>query len=103
LKHSPRKAMDLAVVGVAALLRIEKGICQEILLALGAVAPTPMRALEAEKVLQGKKVNADLIAEAARQAALACRPIDDHRSSAAYRREMVEALTRRAIGLALRE
>jgi CO/xanthine dehydrogenase FAD-binding subunit len=101
LKLSPRAAMDLAVVGVAALVAVESGICKDVRLALGAVAPTPIRARSAEKILMGQKVSPELIEKTAREAAAQSRPIDDHRASAEYRREMVGTLTARAINLAL--
>jgi carbon-monoxide dehydrogenase medium subunit len=75
----------------------------EIRIALGAVAPTPVRARLAEDALGGKSPSQDAIAEAAERAAASVSPIDDVRSSAAYRRAMVRVLTRRAIEAALKE
>ncbi|MCX7671043.1 MAG: xanthine dehydrogenase family protein subunit M [Anaerolineae bacterium] len=65
-------------------------------IALGAVGPTPLRAPEAEAALAGD-TSPEGIRRAARLAAAASRPIDDIRASAAYRRAMVEVLTRRGI------
>jgi len=101
LKLSPRAAMDLAVVGVAALIGLEYGLCKDIRLALGAVAPTPLRVRTAERVLLNQQPRAELIEKAAEEAAAQARPIDDHRASAEYRREMVKTLTTRALKLAL--
>jgi len=100
LKHSLRAAMDLAIVGVAAFLSLDskKQICNDVRIALGAVAPTPLRAKRAEEVLKGKAlVDDDLIENAANLASEESKPIDDIRSSAEYRREMVKVLTNRAI------
>lgn len=97
LKFSPRHSMDLAIVGVAAAGVAEAGVCQKVRIALGAVASTPMRAREAEAVLTGQRFNPETIEAAARTASEECRPIDDHRASADYRRDMVYMLTRRAI------
>ncbi len=97
LKLSPRQAMDLAVVGVAALLIPEDGICRDIRIALGAVSPTPMRAKAAEEILRGKKLDIDLVDKAAGACAAGCRPISDHRASAEYRMEMVKVLAKQAI------
>ncbi len=97
LKLSPRHSMDLAVVGVAAVGVCKNGICKDIKMALGAVAPTPMRALIAESVLQGKTITPGLINEVAKRAATECNPIDDHRASKEYRRDMVYVLTKRAL------
>ncbi len=97
LKLSPRHSMDLAVVGVAAAANLEDGRCRDIRIALGAVAPIPFRATSAEELLQGRTVSAALMEKAAQAASIQCHPIDDHRASADYRREMVYVLTRRAL------
>ena len=101
LKLSPRHSMDLAIVGVAAVGKCENGICTDIKIALGAVAPTPIRAPIAETMLQGKKVTPELLNEAARNAITQCSPIDDHRASLEYRCDMVYVLTKRALNLIL--
>jgi CO/xanthine dehydrogenase FAD-binding subunit len=101
LKLSPRSRMDLAVVGVAAVVREEKGAFADIRIGLGAVAPKPMRATKAEERLRGEGVSEKAILEAAKLAARESEPIDDHRASAMYRRMMVEVLVRRAIEEAL--
>jgi len=98
LKHG-RSAVDLATVGVAVIMALESGgVCRDVKIVLGAVAPTPMRAKKAEEVLRGKKVEPALIEEAARVASGEAQPITDVRASAEYRREMVKVFTRRAIG-----
>ena len=101
LKLNPRRAMDLAIVGVAAVVTAQDGVCQDIRLALGAVAPTPTRARKAEATLRGKKLDDNIIEKAAQTAAGEARPIDDHRASAEYRRDMVEVLVKRAIKQAI--
>lgn len=97
LKHGRRKAMELATVGVAVTLTLAGEICQEVRIVLGAVAPTPIRARQAEVVLRGQVVNQAAISTAAEAAQAESRPISDVRSSADYRREMVRVLTGRAI------
>ena len=89
--------MDLAVVGVAAWGKVEDGICKDVRIALGAVAPTPIRAPQAEAMLKGKRVTKELIDEAARHAVTQCNPIDDHRASREYRCDMAYVMTRRAL------
>lgn len=101
LKLSPRKAMDLAIVGVAVLVVPDNGKCQDVRIALEAVAPTPLRAKKAEAILKGQAFEDKLIEKAAQVAASEAKPIDDHRASAEYRRDMVEVLVKRAIKQAI--
>jgi aerobic carbon-monoxide dehydrogenase medium subunit len=96
-----RTAMDIAVVCGATMLTVANGTCQNARIALGAVGPTPMRAPRAESALRGQALTEPLIAEASRIASEEARPIDDVRSSAEYRREMVSILTRRGLKQAL--
>ena len=65
--------------------------------ALGAVAPTPIRAHKAEEILRGKKISQELIEKAAQAASDESSPITDVRGSAEYRREMLKVMTRNAI------
>lgn len=104
-KLSPRKSLDLAVVGVAAMVRLnpEHSECLELRIALGAVAPTVIRARKAESMLIGRRLTPKLIEEAAEKAAEEAKPIDDVRATAWYRRKMVAVATKRAIGLALEQ
>jgi CO/xanthine dehydrogenase FAD-binding subunit len=101
LKLSPKRSMDLATVGVAALVINEHGRCKDMRIGLGAVAPTPIRAKKAEGILRGQRFSDELIERTAQTAAEQSRPIDDHRASAQYRREMVQTLVRRAIKQAI--
>ena len=97
LKHGLRKAMNLATVGVAVMITSDGGYCRDVRIALGAVAPIPLRATGAEAVLRGQELSDNLIEEAARVASEEARPISDIRASAEYRRELVRVLTRRAV------
>lgn len=103
LKLMRRSAMDLALVGVAVCLKLDAGrkVCKEARIALGAVAPTPIRVPEAEAMLAGKKLGEAQIAEAAKIAGVQCAPISDIRATLEYRCSMVEVLTKRAIERAL--
>ncbi len=97
-KHGIRRAMDIAIAGVAVRIDLdEAGRCSEARVVLGSVAPTPIRSRSAESRLRGAALGPDEIAEAAELAAADARPISDVRSSAEYRREMVKVLTRRAL------
>jgi len=99
IKHSIRKAMDLAIVGVAVALSADsaKRKCEEVRIALGAVGPVPLRAKNAESRLRGQKLDKISIAEASQIASEEVRPISDLRASAGYRREMVRIITERAL------
>ena len=103
LKLTPRRSMDLAIVGVAIVVVAEEGVCNDIRIALGAVAPTPIRARRAEEAVRGQKLSEDVIGRVAQIAAEECHPINDHRASAEYRRDMVDILTKRAIKEAVYE
>jgi len=99
LKHAVRGAMDIAMVGVAVLVTLDaaRNTVQDVRIGLAAVAPTPIRAIKTEALLRGKPLSKALAQEAAQMAASESRPIDDQRSSAEYRRWIVEALTRRGL------
>ncbi len=103
IKHTLRKALDLAIVGVAALVTMDGDILSDVKIALGAVAPTPVRATRAEDVLRGNKINDDLLQKAAQTAFNQCSPIDDVRSSAEYRCKMIQVLVPRAIKQAVEQ
>ncbi len=92
-----RTATDVAKVNVAVTVTVTDGICQDVKIALGSVAPTPIRANKAEEALKGKKLDQETIAEAAETAAEETKPIDDIRSTAEYRKEVTKVLVRRAI------
>ena len=97
LKFGPRRAMDIAVVGVAVSLIFSRDrTCKEARVALAAVAPTPLRAPRTEAALAGK-IDEAAIAHAAAEAMAEARPISDVRASAEYRRHLVGVLVRRAL------
>jgi carbon-monoxide dehydrogenase medium subunit len=88
---------DLATVGVAVSITLGAGdgVCQDIRIALGAAAPTPMRAKQAEAVLRGKKITDNLLKEAGEVASTGAEPISDIYASEGYRRELVRVLVTR--------
>jgi CO/xanthine dehydrogenase FAD-binding subunit len=97
-----RKAMEIAIVGATALVQhTAQGAIGDCRIALTAVAPTIVRATEAEQALRGTTGTADDLARAGDLAAAACSPIDDVRAPAWYRRDMVKVLTVRALRRAL--
>jgi CO/xanthine dehydrogenase FAD-binding subunit len=93
-----RTAVDISVVNVAAGLQLDhRGRVQWARIALGAVAPTPVRMAEAEALMAGRALDHALIAEASESAMRAVRPIGDQRASAEYRQELSRVLTGRAL------
>ena len=103
IKHSVRKAMDLAMVGVAAIVTADGDVLSDVKIALGAVAPTPIRVKRAEEILRGKKISNDLLQKAGQAASDEASPIDDIRSSADYRRKLVAVLVQRAVRQAVKQ
>jgi CO/xanthine dehydrogenase FAD-binding subunit len=96
-RHTPRRELDIAVVGVAAQLTLTDGRCTKARIALASVAPTPVRAVAAERALEGHAVTPETIERAAALAVEAARPISDQRGSADFRRHLVRVLTRRTL------
>ena len=96
-KFGLRKGQALALVNAAAAIDIKKGKIIDPRIALGAVAPTPIRALKAEALLANEKPTPELIVEASEIAVTECKPIDDFRASLKYRQQLVRTLTRRVL------
>jgi len=93
-----RKVGDFATAAAAVQLTLnKKGEVERAGIALTNAGPTPVRAQEAERYLQGKRVDAAAAAEAARLAAGAARPTADRRGSVEYKREMARVLVGRAL------
>jgi carbon-monoxide dehydrogenase medium subunit len=88
---------DLATVGVAVSVTLGAGdgVCQDIRIALGASAPTPLRPKKAEAILKGKKISDALLAQAGETASQEAEPIADIYASAEYRRELIKVLVPR--------
>jgi CO/xanthine dehydrogenase FAD-binding subunit len=102
VRHIPRGAMDISVVGAAAALTLdETGQIAGARIALGAVAPTPILAPQAAALLIGKMPDEALWREAGSLAAQEADPQDDVRASIAFRRHLVEVLVQEALRAAL--
>lgn len=99
VKFGLRKGQALALVNAAAALRAAGNppAFKDVRIALGAVAPTVMRASAAEASLEGAAITPEAMAEAGRIAAAECKPITDFRASAEYRRDLVATLVKRAL------
>ena len=103
IKFGLRRSGSLAVVGVAVAVTVAGDTIKEARISLGAVAPTPMRALGAEGYLAGQSIGDDVLAEAGAIASQECKPISDIRGSAEYRRNLVRVFTKRALRKAINE
>ena len=96
VKFTTGSSEERPCAGVAALARLDGGVCHELRLAVGAVSAKPSR-IAAESLANGKDLTADLIATIAAEAARAIDPIDDVRGPADYKRHLVGVLARRAL------
>ena len=103
IKFGRRNAMEIAMIGVAALITLENGnnTCKAARLALATAAPTPIRSKEAEKVLTGNKLVREIIELAAETASNESSPRTSWRTTEEYRRDLIRVLTGRAIQKAL--
>ncbi|MDP8240977.1 MAG: FAD binding domain-containing protein [Candidatus Hatepunaea meridiana] len=99
IKLANRKALEIAVVGAAAVVIFDsdKETILNARIALAAVAPTPLLVPEAGDYLKDRKLTLETASEAARISSQAARPITDHRGRADYRKLMIEVLVRRAL------
>ncbi len=99
LKHGPRWAMDIGIVNIGILLDADfvSGLCHRVMIAMGAVGPTPLRAFKAEAMLNGNNLTPELIAQASGVASKEARPITDFRASAEYRKAMVASLVSKGL------
>jgi len=91
-KVGRRRALTIAIASLGALLRVQDNVIEEIRLAAGSVAPTPLRLRQVETCLNGERLTESLIAEARDLAAHSVFPIDDIRASADYRRAVITDL-----------
>lgn len=96
-KHSVRKAMDLAIIGVGARITMDGNKIAAARICMGGVGITPLRASKAEEILIGNEITDDLLEKAGTAASEECSPISDVRASAEYRTDMVRVYTKRAV------
>lgn len=102
LKRSIRKK-DMAIAGVAAMIALSSRdeVCKDAKIALGGVAPTPIRAYKAEEAVRGKRIDDATIEQAAQVASIEAQPTSSFRASADYKRAMVKVLVKQACRQAL--
>jgi OHCU decarboxylase len=84
-KVGARNAQAIAKVCLAALGRLADGVVEDIRLAMGSIAPVPLRLIETERIVKRKRIDPALVQLARTTAAAEVRPIDDIRSTARYR------------------
>lgn len=97
IKFSNRKAMDIAMLGVAVVCNSNDGKFKDLRIALGVAAPTPIRCGEAEEFAKGKEINNETIEEIGRLALRSSKARDSWRGSKDFRQHLIETLTQRAI------
>jgi CO/xanthine dehydrogenase FAD-binding subunit len=102
-KMGLRRAFTISVISMAMKARMQNGTCEDICLAFGAVAPTPIRARDTEDLLRGRTLSLERIEQASAQASQEVNPISDVRASAEYRRDMAGVLTKRALESVVQE
>ena len=96
-----RKVGDYATAGVAAVITVSDGVCQQAGIGLTNAGPIPVKAGSAESFLVGKKLDDETIREAARLASEEAQPSADLRGSEEYKRDMVRVIAGRALRMAL--
>ena len=99
LRFIPREEMDIAVVGSASMVSVDPTTkqCLKARIALASVAPTPIRAKQAESALEGQILTPSKILEVSKLASNDATPIADVRGSVQYRKDLCEVLTRRTL------
>lgn len=97
-----RTMMDLAKINVATRVTLRDGVIEEAAVALGAVAPTPVRARSVEEELIGHEPSRELVEKASRRVVDDIDPITDVRSTAEYRRSVAPVVVRDSLLTSLR-
>ena len=100
LRFIPRTEMDIAVVGVAISVTLERGVIKKARVALGAVAPTAVLVPAAARALVGSKLDDAALDKLAKACSAACNPIDDKRGTIEYRVRLAGVLAKRAAKIA---
>lgn len=96
IKLGLRQAMAISLATVALILEVEKDKVADVRIAMGSIAPTPLRLIKVEEFLKNKKIDGELIEEAIKKVREEVKPIGDVRASAEYRRYLSGILFKRA-------
>lgn len=91
-KVGTRRAQAISKCSIALALKLDSDVISEVRLALGSVAPVPMKCAKTEEALRGRKLSAVTIEQACEILRTEIAPIDDIRSTAAYRAQVAENL-----------
>lgn len=102
IKYCNRKAMDIAMLSVSVVCKVEAGKFSDMRIALGVAAPTPIRCREAESYALNKQATEETINEIGKYALKASKARDSWRGSKVYREHLVEVLVQRAIKEAIK-
>jgi xanthine dehydrogenase FAD-binding subunit len=102
IKYSNRKALDIAIIGVSVVCNVDNGKFDDLRIAFGVAAPTPIRCSEAEAYAKGRVISEETIKEITLLALKSSKARDSWRASKAYREQLLETLTQRAIKEAIR-
>jgi carbon-monoxide dehydrogenase medium subunit len=97
IKFTTGSSEERPCAGIAALLRMEQGVCRDLRLVVGAVSPRPVRMHHAEEFARGKEITEAVLQTIGSEASHVVEPIDDLRGSASYKRHLVGVLVRRAL------
>ncbi len=97
IKLGLRNSTAISVVTVAVMLELKRNVCKKARIALGAVAPTPIRAYRVEENLEGGVIDSKTIQENSVLIGKEISPISDVRASAKYRKLVTSALLRRIL------
>jgi xanthine dehydrogenase YagS FAD-binding subunit len=93
LKHRVRHSVDFSLSSVAVVAQISQGVCEDIQIVLGAVAPVPFRASESEGIIRGRTLDDGIISKAAEAAMERAKPLPMNR----YKVDLTKALVRRVL------
>ncbi|MEM0216159.1 MAG: xanthine dehydrogenase family protein subunit M [Candidatus Bathyarchaeia archaeon] len=96
IKFRLRNSLDFAIVSVAVMLTLEEGVCKDVRIALGGVAPTPKRLKEVEDFLKGNYINSETAEKAGKMAVAKAFPLSHN----AYKIPITESLVKRVILMA---
>jgi aerobic carbon-monoxide dehydrogenase medium subunit len=96
-KFTTGSSEERPCVGIAALTRMDEGVCRELRLVIGAVSPKPLRVQSGESMARGERLTPEIIERIAKDASRNVDPIDDLRGTADYKRHLVHVLVRRTL------